>query len=205
MNKLQPELESIEQELRELSSKQKKQWQRIAYLLIVVQRGGMFAPHFKSYTEWLRQFAHDIGMHESSFWRYYNAGSYYLDKTAIPVEQLEIISVSPKKLEIVKRIEEHDAAQGHQLFEMLKTDDPQATMSYLTETWEKIRDGKTHAQKQSEDLSPVLAHLMAEFHRLDENAKAHLFESLASAVVANGMREIFDQAAANFKASQVSL
>lgn len=192
-------LNEIELELRDLSVRQRKNWQRIVYLLLTVQEGGLFKPAHGSFSDWLRHFASEIGLHEATFWRYYAAGSYYLSKTGEPVEAIEKTAISPSKLELVKRIEEHSPDLGEDLFKKVVIDDPNMTTRYLTKTWEKIRDGKTQEDAKAQELQPTIEHLLSEFSKLTDDNKLRLFRTLLESIGAKGGRDILDRAIVQFR------
>lgn len=195
-------LTEIESELKDLSSRQKKNWQRIVFLLITVQRDGLFQKSHSNFSEWLRAFAAEVGLHEATFWRYYTSGSYYLEKTGETVDQIEKVNVSPRKLEIVRRIEEHASVLGEELFKRVVSDDPNVTMSLLNKTWERIRDGRTQDEAKVLELQPTIEHLIEEFNQLSDQSKLSLFRSVLESIAAKGRRDILDRAIVQFRQTQ---
>lgn len=95
----------IESELIELAQHQKRDWQRIAELLLQVQDAAELPPGFKSFTQWVRHIAAKARMHESNFWRYLKAGSFYLkSKNTADTSVLHESTATPEALEFIEKI-----------------------------------------------------------------------------------------------------
>lgn len=186
----------IESELKDLSQKQKKNWQRITYLLITFSDAGLFRPEHANFSKWLRAFARDIGLHEATFWNYYSVGTYYMEKTGTSADDLLSLHVSPKKLGIVKKIEGREEQTGTELFARLMKDDPALTTPHLQEIWEQIKDGITSTDSKVREAEDLANKLRLEFDTLGEDARRNLFAHIVTAVTEKGARDVFERAIA---------
>ena len=73
------DLTRIERELQDLCTQQARRWQRMAVLLIEVEREKLHLERTQSFTAWVRLQAEAAGVHESMLWRSLKAGRFYCE------------------------------------------------------------------------------------------------------------------------------
>jgi DNA-binding transcriptional regulator YdaS (Cro superfamily) len=105
--------ENLANELTTLLNRQAYSWAKVSSLLQRVERTGHWESQAESFTDWIRFMARQLGVTESTLWRYLGAGRYYqqlrkrLQASNIDSPTLEKLQniVSPENLEILEKIE----------------------------------------------------------------------------------------------------
>lgn len=88
-------------------------WGEAGRLLGSVELHGIWREEAGSFTEWLKKFAERLGKKESSLWRYFTAGRYYIElqkkmltrNFKCPTLQNLPDRISPENLEILSKLE----------------------------------------------------------------------------------------------------
>jgi hypothetical protein len=139
-------LEEIENKLKTLLTREKHQWTKTAQLLIEVDRNKLYRTKTKFFTQYLRQLAYDLGIHESNLWRIKKAGEYYLKlHNTDDCNVIQEATASPEQIEILLKISTVAPPDIVQHLEE-KVITGETTRDELREIWKNyrpIREGKT--------------------------------------------------------------
>lgn len=98
-------LQDIEVQLQHLLEQDKRNWTKVAQLLIEIERYALFKEKAKSFTQYVKLLAKSLKIHESNLWRIKKAGEYYLAVYGTDeVNVIDTAKTSPEQIEIFNKI-----------------------------------------------------------------------------------------------------
>lgn len=137
------DLISIENELTTLINLDKKNWTHFYLLLKKVEQQELWKENYRSFTQWVKEFAMKTKTHESIIWNRKKAGKVYESYQKIKEQQghsvkpIEESNVSVDSLVILDKINKYDEATATKLVD--KVLDKSITKKDLREVYKSIR------------------------------------------------------------------
>jgi len=153
----------IQSEINAITSGESRTWGQISHLLLFVEISRYYCQKEttthsfrdfakpvprQSFTSWLKSFAENTGINESTLWRYLSAGRYYQQLAGLDVlRHVSILSlplnqisedISPESLEILRKIA-RVAPTEHFISLVEKLLNGDVTRSDLRNVWEAYR------------------------------------------------------------------
>lgn len=116
-------IESIENELKDLLNTDKSNWVKIYELMEEVDKNSLWVGVYKSYTAWVRGLADKVKVHESLLWSRKKAGAVYAayskrsERVGKTVENISKIDVSPDSLVYCEKIARGNSKVEDELIE----------------------------------------------------------------------------------------
>lgn len=145
-------LKTIEKELDQLISDDKKSWIKIYKLLETVEAQRLYATNYRSFTAWINSLSAKLKIHVSVLWSRKKAGKFYseylsrahaagrsvttLDDTAAP-------SIPPESINYIDKIAGNNTAVADDLMDKLLNGD--LSRNQLKSAWETIKAGHAAA------------------------------------------------------------
>lgn len=145
-------LNTIEKELDQLISEDKKSWIKIYRLLETVEMQRLYTTNYRSFTAWINSLSTKLKIHVSVLWSRKKAGKIYseylsrahaagrsvttLDDTAAP-------SIPPESINYIDKIAGNNTAVADDLMDKLLNGD--LSRNQLKSAWETVKAGRTAA------------------------------------------------------------
>ena len=164
-------LESIEKQITDLISLDKKNWTNFYTLLKKVETEKLWEEKYNSFTQWLKDFSIRNKIHESILWQRKKAGEVYQKyseiqkEKGIEVKPLETANVSAENLVLLDKIMRNSPSNSTELAE--KVFNNSITGKELRQIHNSVRptryndlddsdEEENKTEKVSEDNSPVI-------------------------------------------------
>lgn len=123
-------LSDITAQLKEMLAADRKNWAHTYRLMAAVRDQRLYAPNFRSFSQWVRELSRIAKIHESTLWQRLKAGQIYDDYRSTAdaetdgtddenVPALEDADIMPETLELVGKVAGDDKGQRDLLIEKL--------------------------------------------------------------------------------------
>ncbi len=148
-------LTEAEQQLLILLAKDRKDWIRIARILLIIERERFYEDRFQSFTRYVHYLAAENRVNVSTFWRAKTAATVYMGLAGITaIEQLVPgkIKATPEQYELFKRVQTiaPEKIIGELRQKLLAGENIRNQLRQLWLTYRPLKKGKTERGRQKQ-------------------------------------------------------